>query len=296
MGQFDSNRNQNNEFDTLIGGGLLVAFVVIVGRGVVAAAVPVATTFVAVLGAISQALAGPYLVISIVSWNCVCGLLAGFIIGIVRAVFRIRSKIAELTIGSAVSERVITSWSEVPGAYLQLFYTIATNSIVGYAVGLLMALAGLPPLYGHHFAGSVAAIVGASGTGGPDAGLLWMLGFVIMVVGIVFAICFAITLNLVFAVSVGAFGGSLEEVVKLLTIRVVEFLGGKNAAKDRNRPVAALILDALVTGFLVGSFTSFAFALNAANIDPLSFAFGLYFCVQLIVIHVNDSYRSQTRR
>jgi hypothetical protein len=64
---------------------------------------------------------------------------------------------------------------DTPGAYKIVLFTMLTNMVVGYAVGVLMKLFGPPPIFSQEFVGPVLLIVsGGAGGGGPGSLLFWI--------------------------------------------------------------------------------------------------------------------------
>jgi hypothetical protein len=244
----------------------------------VAGAQAVATASIAVLGAITETFAVAAqtfgtagTIFLFISLNAFHGAAAGLLIGLLRTYIRLQSRMTDSLIGAIFSRRLFQQLSTVPGSYQLILLTLLTTTLVGYAVGVLAKIVGLPPLFSQEFVGPVAVLV-LSGPGGGGAGpmVFWLLGLILIVMSLAVAIAVAITSNVLLAACAGALGGSAKGLVKGGTVATIERnLGSPGSHQDR-RPLMEISAEGATTGAITGGIVSVFFAFNTAGIDPLT--------------------------
>jgi hypothetical protein len=185
---------------------------------------------------------------------------------LIRALFRIRWRMTESLIGALFSSRLAQILRTMPGAWSLIFFTVATSTIVGYAVGVFMNLVGAPSLFDSDFTGPVAALLGSGAGGGSGGGGGLLVAFCVVLIlilaGLVLAIVVAMAANIVFAMFMGSVGGSIKGATKAFAIASVEASILGSSPPRAERPLALLCKDGAVTGSIVGLITSLLFAIN----------------------------------
>src|SRR5258705_11091761 len=158
------------------------------------------------------------------SEDAVYGFITGLIIGLIRAFARIRWRMTESLIGALFSSRLAQILRTRPGAWSLIFITIATSTLVGYAVGVFMDSTGAPSFVDSDFTGPVATLLGSGGGGsGGGGGLLlaFCVALVLIVACLVLAIVVAIASNIILAMLIGSVGGSIKGASKAFALAIV---------------------------------------------------------------------------
>ena len=158
--------------------GVVAAFngVIVAANAVVAGASTASKIPFALAEAVGYALSGGEFVLLLISLQAIQGLAIGLIIGLLRTYPRLRSKLAKSLVGATFSDRILRVLSEFPGSYYVVLFTVMTNALVGYLVGILMKVFGLPPLFSEQFVGPLLVLAsGGTGGGGPGSLLFWIL-------------------------------------------------------------------------------------------------------------------------
>jgi len=250
-------------FAIVIFGG--IALLAVVGLVIFAAAMISAAGAVAHAVALSIDANGGFLA----GWgeDAVYGLITGLVIGLIRAFARIRWRMTESLIGALFSSRLAQILRSMPGAWSLIFFTVATSTLVGYAVGVFMDSTGAPSFFDSDFTGPVATLIGSGGGSGGGGGLLIALciALVLILACLVLAIVVAMASNIILAMLIGCVGGSIKGATKAFAIATIEASTQGGSPPPAKRPLALLCKDGAITGSVVGLITSFLFAVNGVT-------------------------------